>query len=229
MSHPFQAHRQNAKERSRVSHITRGYAAGGGVHSDEPQDKAMIKNMVKKTALKLAGGAVSSRADRPNRARGGKVGGKRGNVVNVIIAPQEPKLAAPPGVNAGVPPPPMPMPMRPPVLPPSSSGGMAPPGGGVAAPPPGVLPRARGGAVKHAGGGKVVKPNFPNDIKSTFIDKPPQPIPQEDKDKLKELSRAFGGRATAADAGIGKGRTPVQHTNNKQDGVNIGRKAALTK
>lgn len=220
MSHPFNSIRQGKVERSRVPHITRGYAAGGAVHADAGDDKIQIKRMVKKTALKLAGGSVTRRADRPSRARGGAV---KPTTVNVIIQPSEPKLAAPSM-------PPLPMMPKPPMAPPSGGGGMAPPGGQLPLPPPGVLPRAKGGrATASKARGGVVQPNFPNDTKSTTVDKPPLPIPQEDKDKLKELSRAFGGRATAATAGIGRGRTPVQHTNNKQDGLNVGRGSAVSK
>ena len=53
--------------------MVKARAAGGGVHSDESQDKRMIKRMVKSTALKLAGGSVHPRQDRPQRAPGGAV------------------------------------------------------------------------------------------------------------------------------------------------------------
>ncbi len=170
MAHPYNELRETKVERRRVPHITKGYASGGAVHSDSDMDRVQIKRMVKKTALKLAGGPVTARADRPGRAKGG-------GVVNVIIQPSEQKPAMPPPM-----PPMAKPPMAPPPLPPSGGGGMAPPGGGMLPPPPpGVLPRAA------------------------------------------------GGRANADTAGAGQGRTPVQHTNNKQDGLNVGRGPVITK
>ena len=44
-------------------------------HSDEAEDRALIKRMVKPTDLK-----------RPERAAGGKVNSKKGTTVNVIVA-----------------------------------------------------------------------------------------------------------------------------------------------
>ncbi len=73
MAHPHAAHRQHKVEHSRVAHITKGYAAGGAVHSDEAEDRTMVKGMVKKSALKAEGGKPKHRADKPHRARGGKV------------------------------------------------------------------------------------------------------------------------------------------------------------
>ncbi len=73
MAHPHNAHRQHKVEHSRVAHITKGYAAGGAVHSDEAEDRTMVKGMVKKSALKAEGGKPKHRADKPHRARGGKV------------------------------------------------------------------------------------------------------------------------------------------------------------
>lgn len=74
LSHPHNEHRDHKVQKSRVAHITRGYASGGAVnieHEDEKEDKALIKKTVKKTALRMTGGKVTARLDR--RARGGKI------------------------------------------------------------------------------------------------------------------------------------------------------------
>lgn len=184
MAHPIGNQYRNDKiERSRVPTITRacgGMASGGGTHSDISDDKALVRKMVKSVALRADGGAVRARADRPNRARGGKVKkAKGGHTVNVIVAPGAPKQPMIPGVAAGPPPGSPPVVPRPPVAPPA---GMAPPG----SVPPGAGP-----------------PGMP--------------------------MRARGGKVDANNAGIGKGRTPVQHSPNKQDGKNIGRGPVITK
>src|SRR5215469_4571018 len=50
-----------------------GYAHGGHTHhSDAAEDASMIKRMVKKTALRAAGGRVKFRADRVQRKSGGR-------------------------------------------------------------------------------------------------------------------------------------------------------------
>lgn len=74
MSHPMNESRDHKVQKQRVAHITRGYASGGGVnvaHEDEAEDKALVKKMVKKKAMRMAGGKVNARLDR--RARGGKI------------------------------------------------------------------------------------------------------------------------------------------------------------
>lgn len=151
MAHPFSEKREDKVSKARVSDICR--AAGGGVHSDEVADKSLVKSMVKRTALRMEGGAVKARSDRPNRASGGRVKTKsRGTTVNVIVAPTggveqpipTPAPAAPPPV----------VPPRPPGLPPSA--GMPPPGG-MPMPPMSTGGRAykRGGAVSDASQGKT--------------------------------------------------------------------------
>lgn len=130
------------------------FAKGGEVHTDEAEDRALIKEMVKPKDLKKGDRRVEGRArggatDRPGKAR---------TVVNVIVPPAEP--AAPmmpphPPVMAGPPPGPPPQAMPPrPMLPPGQPGmapiGGPPPGG---MPPPGMVPRARGGRASRAKGG----------------------------------------------------------------------------
>lgn len=109
-------------------------------HPDAPEDRSLIKSMVKPTALKHDG--------RPRYAKGGGVGRKGKTTVNVIIAPQggnnRPQL--PPQMPAAAPPPPPSMPPRPsvPTAPPPGSPGMA----GAAAQMP-MMPRKKGGRVGY--------------------------------------------------------------------------------
>jgi len=180
MAHPFSEHRADKVMKSRVGKITAACggimrAAGGGVHSDEAADKRLVKKMVKATAMKLAGGNVTARSDRPARARGGKVRKPKGHTTNVIIAAPKPPMV--PGVAASPPP----TPPRP-VAPPPGAGGppMPPPGPG--GPPMGGMP----GLPMRKSGGKVM-------------------------------------------SNIAKGATPVQHSPNKKDGINIGRGPVITK
>lgn len=141
----YQEHRSAAM----ASHDKRQhmYAAGGEVHDDEKQDRALISSMVKKEK-RADGGEVMG------RARGGKADRPRhGNktVVNVIApggggdkpvpvpVPVRPPMGAGPGLPPGAMPPGAGGP--PPGLPPRPVAGMGP-----AMPPPGMMPpRARGG------------------------------------------------------------------------------------
>ena len=152
-------------ERHRARH-----RAGGKVHSDAAEDRALIDHEFKKLEAKegdekKAGGKVHGKSA-PKRldhggkfAKGGRVkhgkGGKGKVTTNVIIAPQ--------GGGAGGPPhPPMMLPpgMKPPMgagpggppMPPPGAGG--PPGMPPGAPPQ-VGPMKRGGRVKRASGGAV--------------------------------------------------------------------------
>lgn len=119
------------------------YKRGGHVHSDEKEDKALIKREFEKhdkaeereDAKFASGGAVGSK----------KKGGK--TVVNVIVAPQGQGQGGPTPVPVPVPagPPPMAMPPpRPPVA--VAPPGLAPAGMPVGGPP--MMPgRKRGGSV----------------------------------------------------------------------------------
>lgn len=178
MAHPHAGLRQHKVEKSRVSKIAHGHAAGGGVHSDEAADKALIKKMVRKTALTAEGDSPKHRADRPGRKRGGRVKGGK-TVVNVITnaAPPAPGIAGPPPMPPGPPPgaPPAmpPMGAKPPMLPPAG----APPGGMG----PGMLPvRKRGGRVND--GTKV----FNKSMKEAG-ERPVKHIPG--KNDLKDMNR----------------------------------------
>jgi hypothetical protein len=158
MAHPHNELRQHKVERKRVARITKGYAAGGAVETvAAPKTKAK-GGAVKKTAMRMTGGAVKHRADK--RARGGKVKHK-GTTVNIINSPQHPgtpPLMPPPGGLAGGMPPrppmagPPPMPLAAAMPPPGGPPGMPP--GGTMPPRPGMMPpppmpmRARGGRIK---------------------------------------------------------------------------------
>ena len=155
--HPHQEHREHLVSKSRVGHITRGYATGGAVHDDAKQDAEMLKAKVKPSALKARGGKIEGksakhRLDRgmPKRANGGKVGKKKGaTTVNVIVAGHGGQPGAPPGPPPGIgaaAPTPMPPP-RPPMPPPGMAGPGMPPGGMPPGGPP-MMPRAKGGRVK---------------------------------------------------------------------------------
>ena len=150
MSHPHHEHRDHKVQHRRVAHITKGYAHGGAVHSDEAEDRKMVRGMVKKTALKVDGHHARHRADKPHRARGGRTSKKGGKtVVNVIAGGGHPGAAAP--MMAG-PPPAAPAQMPPPAMPPRPMPGPMMPPGGAPGLPPGMPPRKAGGrAFKHGG------------------------------------------------------------------------------
>lgn len=152
MAHPYAEVRQSKVERARVPRMTRGYASGGGVHSDEKADRKLVKGMVKKGALRASGGAVAPRFDRPSRKKGGRVKSAKGSTVNVVIGshgpPQAPVagLAPPPAIV----PPPIGLPAAPPPRPPMAG----PPGPGLGPVPlPGMPPRSHGGRTYAKGGG----------------------------------------------------------------------------
>ncbi len=142
MSHPFDEHRQTKVEHSRVGHITKAYAKGGAVkHSDEKQDRKLVKSMIDK-AIHPEGKKAKHRMDRPHRAKGGRV--KKGNaktIVNVITGGHPAAGAVPPGP----PPPPMGIAGPPPGGPPvAAKPPMMPPPGGAP-----MIGRAKGGRVNQ--------------------------------------------------------------------------------
>src|SRR5215475_11379551 len=76
MAHPYSRHSESAVGHRRAKFLTTGkqYARGG--HTDEAEDKKLIKKEIKKYEAeeKAVGGSVSSgRLDK--RARGGKIKG----------------------------------------------------------------------------------------------------------------------------------------------------------
>lgn len=142
-----------------------GYAAGGAVHDDEAEDKALFQKEIGKARIVAAKGGGSIKGmkgkghpgrrarggeveDEPQeRARGGHVAhhaGKPGiGKVNIVIAPH-PGGGAGSGGAGGPPPPavPPPRPMMPPPGPPPGAMAGPPPGAGPPGmPPPGGPPR----------------------------------------------------------------------------------------
>lgn len=166
-----------------------GYAAGGAikkdggaVHSDEAEDKKLIKEELGHARIKAKGGGAvkgmappfspgrKSRAagggldDTQALAKGGKVKGKPGiGKVNIVIA-----HGGPPGsgaAGAGGPPP---MPPKPPMPPPGPPMGGPPPGGpppgmppGAGGPPPGLPPGGPGGPIPPGVRGPMPPPGMP--------------------------------------------------------------------
>ena len=231
MAHPHNHLRDHKVQHARVADITAAcggrMAVGGTPHSDIGQDKALIHRMVKKKALRAAGGAVKARADRPARAWGGRARKKKSSgkhTVNVIVgahnpAPMAPPvmphpMAAPPGV-AAVPPP---MPPRPPMAAPPPPGPMGGPPGVTGMPPgvpPPMMPRRHGGKAYKKGGA----------VFSGTADK------QSFTAKARMADSGKGNYEDSQTAGIAKGATPIGRSfpSNKQDTPNIGRKAVITK
>ena len=111
---------------------TPGRAAGGSMHSDAKEDRALVKSMVEPSALK--------------RAAGGHVKAKKPSTqINIAIAPKGPD-SAPIGAGSAAP-------LVPPRLAPRPAPVPAPmPDGPV---PAGPMGAKRGGAIKRASGGKV--------------------------------------------------------------------------
>lgn len=219
--HPHNEHRDHKVQHRRVHHVTGGMAHGGHVHSDESSDMALLRKHVKKSALRADGGRVKYRADRPRRAKGGRVPpkeqlghddlqpfegsrrasggrakhkGKGHTTVNVMVA-SHPGAPSPGG--AGGPPIPTPAMARPAPPPPGMPPPGMPPGG-----PPGMPPQGLGAR----------PPMMPPGM-------PPQGMPM----------RARGGKVTDGPAYMeGKNARPVDHAPGKMDGPDIGRGKVIT-
>jgi hypothetical protein len=212
VSHPLNEHRDHKVQKSRVSHIAKGYASGGSVHSDEAEDKAMIKRMVKSKALKADGGAVKARSDKPprKRAEGGRApdgeSETSGKFDSDSVRMKQRMMRARGGrtkhkgsktvvnvIAGGHPAGPMPGPMAPPMAPrpmmPPPPPMAGPPGMPPGMPPPGMPPRQAGGRAYAKGGAVKSGPAW-------------------------EEGRKNG--------------TQVQHTDGKMDGKDIGRKRVIT-
>jgi hypothetical protein len=213
LSHPYNEHRDHKVQHSRVHHIAKGHASGGRVeHSDAAEDRKMVKAMVRPGALKEHGGAAKHRADRPNRARGGRTGKKHSGktVVNVIThggpVPAPPTPGGPPG--AGAPPITAPVPAPPPR--PPMAGPPGPPGPG---PMPPMMPRARGGRVgatkgdstkpaPTGGGGDG--PAFKEGVRSgTHVSHSPNKDDAKDIGRGKAITYAKGGKVPQTPTGTG--------------------------
>lgn len=186
-NHPYESHKMLHKHR--LGKITKGYAHGGHVHSDEAADKALIKKTVKKEALKVDGKKPHHRADK--YARGGRTKGGKTHI-NVNVMPQNPMQPSRVPVPVPVQTPPAPPAGMAPGAPPP---GAMPPGGMPPRPgmmPPGGMPmpmRKSGGRIKD---GPTWKEGLRNGTKV-------QATPGKDhSDNLKKpypVTRATGGRA----------------------------------
>lgn len=148
MAHPYASHRQDKVAKSRVAHITRGYASGGAVKAGDAKGSASAKKA--KAAIVDDGAKAAKKADRPARAKGGRVKHKnKGTNVNVIVGAQHPP--APPMGAPGLGPMPPAMPPHPPVMPPPGAAGPMPP----TSPPIAALPPHAAGGRAFAKGGRV--------------------------------------------------------------------------
>lgn len=203
MSHPLNEHRAHRHEKARINHILKGYASGGGVHSDEAEDAKLIRKEVKASALKHGehhshGGKAHHRADKPHRASGGRVKHKnKGTVVNINVGgqgehPPMPMPPPPPAAAAPPPPPPAPPP-RPPMMPPGGPPGM----------PPGMPPRAMGGRAYASGGGIKSGPTWEEGIKAgTHPHNIPGKNDGKDIGRGKQITYKTGGAIEAPRTGV---------------------------
>lgn len=209
MAHPHQSHKDHHVSKERVKHITRAYASGGAVHPDEKQDKKLVRKMVKKKALKVEGGDVHQRQDRPGRKRGGRAPKAGKTVVNVINTggghPQ-------PGV-AGMMPPGMP-PAPPPAPPGPPAGGMPPgtppmgakPPMGAPGLPPGMMARKKGGRVTTTQKGTPV---FEEGVRSgTPISHDPGKNDLKDMNRKRVVTFKSGGKVVSFRAAGGRVEAP---------------------
>lgn len=197
----------------------RAYAKGGHAHSDEAEDKALIRKMLAEHERKEM---------KEHRARGGrtkKSKGKTNITINVGHHGQQPAAGA--AMPMLPPPPPRPMgppgppPGMPPGLPPGAAGAL-PPGGPPGMPPGGMPPpglRKRGGrAVKNAS--NAVKPALSSGLKVADAARPLSGAPSTPGDKMPPNPPGWTESA--------KHKTPVQHTDGKIDGPDIGRGRPIT-
>lgn len=219
MAHPHQSKREDKVSRARARELTKGYANGGAVHSDEGSDKSLIKKMVKPTALKMSGGKPKSRMDRPGRAAGGAV--KRPPQTNIHINVTPPS-SSPTGVPAVPPMPPAAKPAPPPIPPGAANAmlpglvpGMGPPGGPGGGPP---MMRAKGGRV-----GKGFLDAEKNKTPVQHLDN----ISKKGLGRGKPVTYAKGGavkkRASGGEAGGDRGalREPVRGRTERASGTGM--------
>lgn len=146
----------------------------------------MIKRMVKPDALRVDGAKPKARQDKPQRAKGGRVGK---TTVNVIVAGKD-KM---PGVPDAPMMPPMPAPATAPPLPPMPPPMPMPRGGPP--PIPGLGPRASGGRAYAKGGAVKPGPAWVEGLKEgTKVSHAPGKNDLKDIGRGKPITYASGGK-----------------------------------
>lgn len=210
MAHPFNQFRNHMVQKTRVPKIA-GPMHSGASHSDAAADKELIRKMVKPTAMRADGGAVRHRADRPARANGGSVptpkprpAGKEPGPSDLYSPADQKRLEnqrARGGRVKGTT-------VNVIVAPKQNDMPAAPPMAAMPPPMPPKPPMA------------MPAPVPPMGVQSGLGGMPPMP------------PRSDGGRAYKRGGAVSdssKGGTQVQHSGNKSDAQNIGRKAVITK
>jgi len=152
MAHPYKEHKEMHPGQRRAKEMSKHFKRGGKVHSDEAEDKALIKKELKKhdAEHKAEGGSVTPRLDKRARGGGVKKHGKGHHThINIMVAPKGGDAGGPAG-GAGMPMPPPgggapPMVPKGPMPPPPGALGAGPPGMPPGAPPPGMPGMKRGG------------------------------------------------------------------------------------
>src|SRR5690348_1855233 len=96
MSKLYEGAKEKHPGRSRVKHILKGYKRGGGVHSDEAQDRKLFKKMLAKEDKgehAVSGHKGKARLDKKARggateskyARGGRTKKAGGTHINIAV------------------------------------------------------------------------------------------------------------------------------------------------
>lgn len=157
MAHPYESSKAHKVEKERVSHIL-GRASGGRIgRTEAPKTAGKRSAGSVKDTMAIEGEGTTRRADRVQRAKGGRVG-KGKQTVNVIVNAAPPPDQGPPPMMPPPPammPPPGPPPGGPPMMPPPGAGGPPPMGGAGPAAGLGPLPPRAAGGRAYARGGAV--------------------------------------------------------------------------
>ncbi len=178
-------------------------AGGRARHGDEREDAALVKHMVKPESLK-------------HRAKGGRAGkGKGKTVVNVIVGRGQQQDHA----MGGAPMPPSTMGARPPMPPPPAAG-----------PPPGLVPPPPGGMAPPG----MPSPGGPPPglgARPPMMPPPPGMPPRAKGGRIGVRNQGPGDKMPQQPPGWAESartKTPVQHTDGKTTGRDIGRGKPVT-
>lgn len=236
MAHPYAEHRQTRKEHSRVGHITKGYASGGAVIRTQDDAKVRKMSASQEREVNPEGGVAPRRADRPARAKGGRVKGNGKTIINVITG-GHPATGTPPPMPAG---PPMGIAGPPPAPPMAAKPPMPMPAGPMAGGAPPMPMRAKGGRVNRGSGGAT---HVPGDTVSTQNGRAMNKFGERADKIIRSIpngptvgnfvagERARGGRVNAGTKVYEDGKrngTAVSHDFGKNDLADIGRKKVIT-